>query len=412
MREIVQYRRNISQPTVSELLVMRATQQPCRVAYTFIASDGEEEQVTYAELEERARAIGCQFSELVMCGKPVALLYPPGISYITALFGCIAVPAYPPDPLRQAWEPVSPDPESAALLQYTSGSTATPKGVVLTHRNLMNNSGLIYRFFGHSQDSRGMLWLPPYHDMGLIGGIIQPLYGGFPITLMAPADFMQRPARWLQEISRIRVTTSGGPNFFVLLPPGGIPKTSSGKVQHRQCAAMFEDGQLPVLDRSTVGCTLEAGHAHQSAPADVPLEPQRGYQHSLAASASDSKRSDATARHVVCANEPASRWYRWINGSRVTAEQASTDEAAPHPHCAGYSNALTPRGSGFVRADPAGHRGEPAQRDTARLRGHRQMPSATATIGGNIRSTISVPDNLVKALKVLGLREPVPVSPR
>src|SRR5487761_1419088 len=105
MRAIVQYPRNISQPTVSELLIMRATQQPSRVAYTFISSDGEE-QVTYAELERRARAIGCQLSELVMRGKPVALLYPPGISYITALFGCIcagaiAVPAYPPDPLRR-----------------------------------------------------------------------------------------------------------------------------------------------------------------------------------------------------------------------------------------------------------------------------------------------------------------------
>ena len=106
-----------------------------------------------------------------------------------------------------------PDPESIALLQYTSGSTSAPRGVVLTHGNLMSNSELICRFFGHTTESRGMIWLPPYHDMGLIGGIIQPLYAGFPVTLMSPADFLRRPLRWLEEISRTRATSSGGPNF-------------------------------------------------------------------------------------------------------------------------------------------------------------------------------------------------------
>jgi acyl-CoA synthetase (AMP-forming)/AMP-acid ligase II len=85
--------------------------------------------------------------------------------------------------------------------------------VVLTHRNLISNSEVIFRFFRHSRGSRGLTWLPPYHDMGLIGGILQPIYGGFPMTLMSPADFLRRPVRWLQEISRIRATTSGGPNF-------------------------------------------------------------------------------------------------------------------------------------------------------------------------------------------------------
>jgi acyl-CoA synthetase (AMP-forming)/AMP-acid ligase II len=249
---------------------MRAEQQPGQVAYTFAEAGGGEQQVTYSELDQRARAIAQMLAHLGIRGKRAMLLYPPGIDYIAAFFGClyagaIAVPACPPDPLRLArslprlvavvrdampsavlttaaigslseaapelsrlrlittgdvsaelareWEPAAVDADSTALLQYTSGSTSRPKGVVLTHRNLISNSELIFRYFGHSEESRGMIWLPPYHDMGLIGGIIQPLYGGFPVTLMAPADFLSRPLRWLQEISRTRATTSGGPNF-------------------------------------------------------------------------------------------------------------------------------------------------------------------------------------------------------
>lgn len=88
-----------------------------------------------------------------------------------------------------------------------------PRGVKLTHGNLLYNLALIHRCFGHTPESRGVIWLPPYHDMGLIGGILQPLYGGFPVTLMSPFAFLQRPFRWLQAISRTRATTSGGPNF-------------------------------------------------------------------------------------------------------------------------------------------------------------------------------------------------------
>jgi acyl-CoA synthetase (AMP-forming)/AMP-acid ligase II/aryl carrier-like protein len=250
---------------------MRAEQQPGRIAYAFISDSGEED-ITYAELDCRARAIGCMLADQRLAGAPVLLLYPPGIDYIAAFFGClyanvIAVPAYMPDQERlensrsrlaaivrdampsgvltsaaagtalsamfeaspelsglrimvtddvsedQAWQPAAVAAESIALLQYTSGATSNPKGVILTHRNLMSNSEIIFRLFGHSGESRGMIWLPPYHDMGLVGGIIQPLYGGFPVTLMAPAEFLRRPLSWLQEISRIQATTSGGPDF-------------------------------------------------------------------------------------------------------------------------------------------------------------------------------------------------------
>lgn len=100
-----------------------------------------------------------------------------------------------------------------ALLQYTSGSTCQPRGVRVSHHNLMHNLSLIHTRFGHSPDSHAVIWLPPHHDMGLIGGVLQPLYGGYPVTLMSPATFLRQPIRWLQAISEYGGTTSGGPNF-------------------------------------------------------------------------------------------------------------------------------------------------------------------------------------------------------
>jgi acyl-CoA synthetase (AMP-forming)/AMP-acid ligase II/acyl carrier protein len=102
---------------------------------------------------------------------------------------------------------------ATALLQYTSGSTGAPRGVMVTHANLLDNLDRIRARFGHDAGSCGVIWLPPYHDMGLIGGILQPLFVGFPVTLMAPASFLRRPLRWLQAIEHFAATTSGGPNF-------------------------------------------------------------------------------------------------------------------------------------------------------------------------------------------------------
>ena len=93
-----------------------------------------------------------------------------------------------------------------AFLQYTSGSTSAPKGVMVSHGNLLHNLDLIEKCFGVSSESHAVIWLPPYHDMGLIGGILQPLYSGFPVTLMPHMMFLQRPFRWLQTISRFHAT--------------------------------------------------------------------------------------------------------------------------------------------------------------------------------------------------------------
>jgi amino acid adenylation domain-containing protein/non-ribosomal peptide synthase protein (TIGR01720 family) len=258
--------------TLSEGLRFRALERPEATAFTFLL-DGEEEagHLTFGDLDRQARAVGALLQRRVAPGERVLLLYPPGLGYIAAFFGClyagaVAVPAYPPrqnrslprlravladarpraalttaailsrvqgwrdeapdldgllwevtddlpSALAESWEELPEDAASLAFLQYTSGSTGTPKGVALSHGNLLHNLELMRRAFGFGPHSRGVIWLPPYHDMGLIGGILQPLYAGFPVTLMSPASFLQRPLRWLQAISRTRATSSAGPNF-------------------------------------------------------------------------------------------------------------------------------------------------------------------------------------------------------
>jgi acyl-CoA synthetase (AMP-forming)/AMP-acid ligase II/alpha-ketoglutarate-dependent taurine dioxygenase/acyl carrier protein len=256
--------------TLVELLRRRAQQQPEQLAYRFLV-DGvaEEVSLTYAGLDCQARAIAASLQALGMAGERAVLLYPPGLEYIAAFFGClyagvVAVPVYPPRPrtlwrlqaivadaqarvaltttalhataalLEQApgwpqlpwlvtddqaasgadkWQPPAITAASLAFLQYTSGSTGSPKGVMLSHARLLHNQGLIQEAMGQTADSIVLGWLPLYHDMGLIGNVLQPLYVGMPCVLMAPLHFLQQPWRWLQAITRYRATTSGGPNF-------------------------------------------------------------------------------------------------------------------------------------------------------------------------------------------------------
>jgi amino acid adenylation domain-containing protein len=257
--------------TVQELLRARAA-EPGGRGYVFL-TDGEaqEARLSFADLHARASGIGAELRRRGLAGARALLLYAPGLDYITGFFGClaapaVAVPTYPPDParierslrrlvaivedarpqvalttraVRAALQPafglapalarlewvatdeidpaeegdVRAAPEDVAFLQYTSGSTGVPKGVELTHRNLLHNSVRIQHAFGYGPGSRGVIWLPPYHDMGLIGGIVQPLYGGIDVVLMSPIAFLERPMRWLEAVSRWRGTVSGGPNF-------------------------------------------------------------------------------------------------------------------------------------------------------------------------------------------------------
>jgi acyl-CoA synthetase (AMP-forming)/AMP-acid ligase II len=104
-------------------------------------------------------------------------------------------------------------PDTLAFLQYTSGSTGTPKGVMVSHGNLMCNSEYMHEIWGFSSESVMVTWLPTFHDLGLIYGILQPLHHGFPCYLMAPASFIQKPIDWLQAISHYKASHSAAPNF-------------------------------------------------------------------------------------------------------------------------------------------------------------------------------------------------------
>lgn len=115
--------------------------------------------------------------------------------------------------LADRWQMPKIDSDTLAFLQYTSGSTGQPKGVMITHGNVLHNSRVIYQSFNHHEASKILMWLPMFHDMGLIGGVMQPLFAGLPAVLMSPIALAQKPFLWLQALSKYRITTSGGPNF-------------------------------------------------------------------------------------------------------------------------------------------------------------------------------------------------------
>jgi acyl-CoA synthetase (AMP-forming)/AMP-acid ligase II len=256
--------------TIVDVLRWRATKQPERLGFRFLGDSGSSEtSLTYGDLERRARAIAAALHALEADGTRALLVYPPGLEFVCAWFGCayagatvVAVPALQPAraprflatasaiaedaqpavvlttaAMRAALPPEwlqntpwlitdadSCDPAPAetdtgvtgddiAFLQYTSGSTTAPRGVMVTHANLFANLHAIAQTFWRPTDLGSVSWLPPYHDMGLIGAILAPLYLGSPVTLLSPLSFVQRPHRWLEAITRFRAAVSGGPNF-------------------------------------------------------------------------------------------------------------------------------------------------------------------------------------------------------
>ncbi|ACC81529.1 hybrid non-ribosomal peptide synthetase/type I polyketide synthase [Nostoc punctiforme] len=258
--------------TFVDLLSYRSLSQPNQIAYTFLVDgDTEEVKLTYQELDQKARAIAVELQSLKAApGERALLLYPSGLEFIVAFFGCLyagvlAVPVYPPrrnqrmtrlqaivkdsearfalttasvltniqqgfaqEPELTAlhciaidkivsdasnWQKPPLEKSTLAFLQYTSGSTGTPKGVIVTHGNLLQNSEYIKSAFELTPNSVSVTWLPSFHDMGLIDGVLQPLYTGFPSVMMSPASFVQQPIRWLKAISDYKATHCGGPNF-------------------------------------------------------------------------------------------------------------------------------------------------------------------------------------------------------
>lgn len=259
------------------LLRHRATAQSQETGYLFLRDNNPEKDLdtlSYAQLDQRSRAIAAVLQATGEPGQRVLLLHQPGIDFVTAFYGClyagaIAVTTYPAHRgrLKQAlhkicdllkdsecstvlttaemaeaftaawnevmgercprviasdtiflseaekWHAPAVGRDSVAFLQYTSGSTSSPRGVAVTHGNMLHNSELIARGFESDRQSMGISWLPPYHDMGLIGGVVKPLFVGFPVVILSPYAFLQQPYRWLQTITKVRATVTGGPNF-------------------------------------------------------------------------------------------------------------------------------------------------------------------------------------------------------
>ncbi|WNJ20710.1 AMP-binding protein [Pontibacter sp. G13] len=258
--------------TYIEVLQYRAAHQGDKLAFGFLEKGETLTQTfSYAELDAQAQVIAAYLQTKCQPGDRAMLVYPSGLDYIAAFFGClyagvIAVPIYPPQMGRQQdriftilkdseasiclttghilemigkgapellsndhiewldstqipanqgnnWVDPEVSADHLAFLQYTSGSTGTPKGVMVSHRNLIANQQMISTAFQTSEDSVVVGWLPLYHDMGLIGNILNPVYNGGSMYLMTPLAFLQRPMRWLEAVQTYKGTHSGGPNF-------------------------------------------------------------------------------------------------------------------------------------------------------------------------------------------------------
>ncbi|CAM2064459.1 Amino acid adenylation domain-containing protein [Sulfidibacter corallicola] len=260
-----------------DILRRRAEHQTDALAYRFLRDREEDraETLTYGALDRRARAIAAMLADRHRPGDRIVLLYPPGLDYIAAFLGCfyanmVAVPLYPPRgnhhlhrllgvlencgatfaltttktkqrierflaktegfprwtlattehidlTLADLWRPPRREPDDLAFLQYTSGSTGKPKGVMISHANLLANERAIGEAFASRPDDICTNWLPMYHDMGLIGTVLHPLYMGYPSILSSPTHFIQDPIGWLEAITRYGATVAGAPNFAYAL---------------------------------------------------------------------------------------------------------------------------------------------------------------------------------------------------
>jgi len=256
--------------TIVGVLHAHAAARPDHPALIFDDGNGPTAQLSYRELADVVARLAGDLAARGVAGKPVGLLFGPGIDFIVTFFaclsiGCVAVPLAPIGRRRERVPnllpvvrdctpaamildagmavqygglgdalaemgvayleyddlgalppgdmPPAPTLEDVAVLQYTSGSTSMPKGVMITHGNIIANQRMIRRTFGHDEHSNFVGWAPHFHDQGLFGNILQPLYLGSTCVLTAPATFVRRPLVWLELIDRYRAHTSGGPNF-------------------------------------------------------------------------------------------------------------------------------------------------------------------------------------------------------
>ena len=297
------------------LLLKNAEKFGEKALYIFL-DDGENEslRISYSDVVNKAKAVAAELQKQGSKGDHILLLFPAGIEFVISLYGCflagmVAIPAYPPrrkkvDPrfmsilqdanpsfilatqqihkdlsqldltdvkqdklnmityeaidVEQADDWIDPgvSKNDIVLLQYTSGSTGTPKGIMVSHGNMIHNLECIKQSFGFDENMIVVNWLPNFHDMGLIGNLIQPAYVGGSVVTMTPIRFIQEPLKWLKSITRYKGTCSGAPNFAYDYCVDKIPAEEAGILDLSSITVLF-NGSEPVRKN-----TIERFHKH------------------------------------------------------------------------------------------------------------------------------------------------------
>ena len=389
-----------SESNIVEILQQRALSQGGDTVYIFL-QDGEHKEVrlTYEELDRQARAIAFQLQQLVTPGSRALLVYDysTGLKFIAAFFGSlyagvVAVPCHPPKnrlttlevqtrlvsaeaeviltesslfgklktqlPVAHStklhwvntdkidtqieWTTPKIDSDNLAFLQYTSGSTGEPKGVMITHGCLMQNQEMLRLAFGHTPGLIGVGWLPLFHDMGLIGNVIQPIYMGGCCVMISPISFVQKPIRWLQAISKYQAVTSGAPNFAYDLLCDRVTKEQAAQLDLSSWELAFcgaEPVQTATMERFSrkfAGCSFKStafypcyGMAEATlmiTGGDKAKSPTIKY---LDKAALSQDRLVITDKHQPGTTALVSAGYSWLDGKIAIADPNSLAECPP-----------------------------------------------------------------------------------
>ncbi|NND96708.1 MAG: AMP-binding protein [Pirellulaceae bacterium] len=484
----------------------RATQHGQRTAATFVNDDGEAISWTYEELWRRSCAVAASLPKTDEKSPRALLLFPPGLEFLSAFLGCqianwIPVPTCYPKPKREMprldsaandcrpsailsdgltldlldadklcpvardvprlavdrqpesdlidAETLQIDPESLALLQYTSGSTSEPKGVMVRHRNLMANLESIRLGFNiqwqpddATEFDTGVFWLPFFHDMGLIGGLLEPLYVGGHTVLISPRAFLQRPIRWLQCISDYHAVISGAPNFAYQLCVDRIAPEQTDTLDLSRWRVAFS-GAEPILPRTLRDFTnrfADCGFSSSAfypcyglaeatllaAGGDGPAEPKvlSVDRESLGqGNAKPTSNADSNATHeLICCGHPANETELlivdpihctpqaenqvgeiWLRGKSVTKGYWNRDEENESQ----FNAMLNSGESGFCRTGDLGflHDGElyvtGRSKDVIILRGRNLFPQDIET---TVSETVGSEGGMTVAFPVMGPR--------
>jgi acyl-CoA synthetase (AMP-forming)/AMP-acid ligase II len=379
-----------------DLLRRRAAGQPADRAYAFLSDRAAEEaSLTFAELERRANGVAARLAAHGRAGERALLVFPPGLDFLVGFFGCliagvIAVPMMPPrragsrdgsaaiigdsqphfvlstpalvaarpdvvaryrdlglewivvDPADSASPPpslVAPRRDDIAFLQYTSGSTSAPKGVVVSHGNLLANLEMMRVGMGLTRSSTSVSWVPLYHDMGLIHVALGCLYAGALCVLMSPRSFVHRPMNWLRAIHQYRAEVACAPNFGFDL-----------------CVSQFRPDQVAGIDLSCLKLALNAA------------EPVRASSLERFASTFHDCGLDASAFYIAYGLAEATLF---VSGGRVVTHRVSRETSQTEAAAAELDGAVVVGCGRSILDEPHRHR-RPADMRASRPRHNRR----------------------------------------